>query len=42
MLWSLALFVLGFSAWQQSTIAKAAAIILTPYLLVLTVILALL
>lgn len=42
MLWSLALFVLGFSAWQRSTIPKAAAIILTPYLLVLTVILALL
>ena len=41
LLWSLALMVVGFAAWQQSSLAKSAAIILTPYLLILTVFLAL-
>ena len=42
MLWSLALMVVGFALWQKHSIAKSAAVILTPYLLILTLVLALL
>jgi hypothetical protein len=37
MLWSLALVVVGFAQWQSVSVAKSAAIMLAPYLIVLAI-----
>ena len=37
MLWSICLLVLGYKQWQNSSLAKAVIVIVTPYLLVVSV-----